>query len=294
MQAKEGHIAVGGFKLFYRTFGTGETNLLCLHGGPGLSHGYLLPLAKLADERLSVVLYDQLGCGKSQRPNLGAMEELQSCFNIEYATEEVEGVRSALGLQRIILLGHSYGGQLALQYALKYQEHMAGLVLTGAYASVPEAVAEMGRLKKRLPAKTRTTLAKYESLWAFQSPDYVRALNAYYRSFFCRIHPWPRELKRVLDEINLPIHWAMNGVDELAIRGNLREWDITDRLHEIHVPTLITSGKYDLITPKLARRIGREIAGSRLVIFRKSSHFPMWEEQSLYLKTLNDFLTAKP
>lgn len=121
---QSGFVDVNGFKLFYRIFGTGANILLCLHGGPGGIHDYLLPLGKLGDDRIKVVLYDQLGCGKSERP------PDTSRYTIEHGAEDVEGLRRALDLGSINLFGNSYGGALALQYALKYQRNLKKLVVS--------------------------------------------------------------------------------------------------------------------------------------------------------------------
>ncbi len=137
-----------GFKLFYRSFGSGDNVLLCLHGGPGVPHYYLLPLAKLASSNFRVVFYDQLGVGGSEKP------EDSSLFNIERGAEEAEGVRKALGLGKIYLLGSSYGGALALQYALKYQQHIKKLIIASGLASVAETVAEMTRLKNSIAKRS--------------------------------------------------------------------------------------------------------------------------------------------
>ena len=137
---QSGLVNVMGYKLFYRSFGSGERVLLCLHGGPGVPHYYLLPLAKLASNNLRVVLYDQLGVGSSEKP------EDTSLFNIERGADEVEGVRNALGLGRVYLLGSSYGGALALQYALKYQRNIKKMIIASGLASVSETVEEMQRL----------------------------------------------------------------------------------------------------------------------------------------------------
>ena len=247
-------------------------------------HDYMLPLAKLAGNSLKVVFYDQIGCGRSERP------EDPSLFTIRHGVEEVEGVRRALNLDSFHLLGSSYGGQLALEYALKHQSRLEKLVVTGGYASVSEAVREMNRLKKQLPREIQRSLAKYERLWAYQHPEYLKALRFYYRKFFCRMRKWPKEVVRTLDLISVPVHWLMNGPDELTLTGNLRKWDITTKLPKIHVPTLITTGRYDLVSPNTAKTLNRGIPNSRLVVFEKSSHLPMWEERELYLKTVKEFI----
>jgi len=283
---KGGFVAVNGFKLFYRTFGTGDNVLLCLHGGPGAMHDYLLPFGKLGDDKVRVVLYDQLGCGKSERP------QDTSRYTIDYGVEEVEGVRKALNLAKINLFGNSYGGALALQYALKYQRNIKKLIISSGLSSVPETVEEMKRLKTLLPIDVQETLAKYEAVEDYQNPEYLKAVEVFYRNFVCRLPEWPEEVTRTLNGLSTPVYYTMNGPNEFTIVGNLRDWDITPRLHEIRVPTLVTAGRYDEVTPKIAETIHKNISGSKLVVFENSSHLAMWEEQESYVRTVREFITT--
>ena len=279
-------VTVNGFKLFYRVFGNGENVLLCLHGGPGAMHDYLLPLGELGDDRVKVVLYDQLGCGKSERPRE------KSHYTIEYGVEEVEGVRQALKLDKINLFGNSYGGALALQYALKYQRNIKKLIISSGLASVRETVAEMRRLKTLLPKEVQDTLAKYEPTEDYQNPEYLKAVDVFYRNFLCRLPEWPEELARTMNGLSTDVYWTMNGPNEFTITGNLRDWDITARLPEIHIPTLITVGRYDEVTPKVAETIHRGIPGSELILFENSAHVAMLEERERYLSAVRKFILS--
>jgi proline iminopeptidase len=281
---QSGFVEVKGFRLFYKTFGTGEEILLCLHGGPGATHQYLLSLGELGDDKLKVVMYDQLGVGASEKP------KDTSLFTIEYGTEEVEGFRKAMNLGKVNLFGSSYGGGLALQYALKYQTNIKKLIIAGGMASIPETIAEMNRLKATLPKDVRDTLAKYEARYAFLHPEYLKAVEVFYRNFVCRLPEWPDEVTRAFNDLSIPVYWTMNGPNEFTIVGNLKDWDITARLPEIRVPTLVTVGRYDEVTPKVAETIHKGIAGSKLVVFENSGHLPMWDEKQNYLKTLREFL----
>jgi len=279
-------VDVNGFRLFYRNFGTGDNVLLCLHGGPGAPHDYLLPLGKLSDSKTRVVLYDQLGVGRSEKP-----KDL-SIFSMEYSVEEVEGFRRALNLGKINLFGNSFGGALALQYALKYQQNLKKLIISSGLASVPETVAEMNRLKATLPANVQEVFAKYEAKWAFLHPEYMKAVEVFYHNFVCRLPEWPKEVARTINEISTPVYLTLNGPNEFTIIGKLKDWDITSRLPEIKVPTLITVGKYDEVTPKVAETIRKGIPGAKLVLFEKSAHLAMWDEQESYLRTVKDFIDS--
>jgi len=283
-QETSGFVEVNGFRLFYRTFGTGENVLLCLHGGPGAPHDYLLPLGKLGDAKTKVVLYDQLGVGRSEKP-----KDL-SILSMEYSVEEVEGIRRELNLGKINLFGNSFGGALALQYALKYQNNLKKLIVSSGLASVPETVAEMNRLRASLPADVQQVFAKYEEKWAFLHPEYLKAVEIFYHNFVCRLPEWPEEVTRTLNEVSVPVYFTLNGPNEFTIIGKLKDWDITSRLAEIKVPTLITVGRYDEVTPKVAETIHKRISGSKLVVFEKSAHLAMWDEQEDYLRAVRDFI----
>jgi len=281
-----GYVTVNGYKLFYRTFGTGSNILLCLHGGPGATHQYLLSLEKLGDDKTKVVLFDQLGVGRSEKP------KDMSLFTIEQGAEDVEGFRKAMNLGKVNLYGSSYGGALALQYALKYQHNIKKMIIAGGLASVPEAVAEMNRLKTLLPNGVQETLAKYEARWAYLHPEYLKAVEVFYRNYFCRLPQWPREVTDSVNDLSIPVYWTMNGPNEFTIIGNLKNWDITEMLPEIKVPTLVTVGRYDEVTPKVAETIHKGIKGSKLVIFEKSGHLTMWDEEESYRKTIRDFISG--
>ena len=281
----DGHLDVLGHRLYYKSVGEPTKGcLLCLHGGPGLTHDYILPLADLANFGYRVVFYDQLGCGKSEVPqNVGL-------FTVERAVEEVEGVRQGLGLGRVHLYGSSYGGLLAIAYALKYQKNMRSLITTGGLANVPFCITEKEKMKASLPQEILTTIENYEEAGDYSNPEYQKAMEEFYKRFFCRLKEWPKELLHSLGHVNQLVSMTMNGPTEFANVGELRYWDISDQLHNIRVPTLVTCGKYDMVSPREAMRIHKGIRGSKLVVFENSSHLAMWEEREKYVDVLRKFL----
>ena len=285
MEPIEGYVKILGFNLFYRTYGRPtKGTVLCLHGGPGATHDYLLSLEDLAQFGYRVVLIDQLGCGKSDRPRGTGL------YTIAHNVEEVEGVRRALRLGTVHLMGSSYGGALAIATALKYQRNLRSLIVTGGLASVPLTVREMRRLVNRLPPKVRETIAKYEALEDYRNPKYLAAVDVFYRRYVCRLPVWPREVTYSFEHLSGPVYFTMNGPNEFTIIGTIKDWDVTDQLPRIHIPTLITVGRYDEVTPRVAESIHRGITGSKLVRFEKSAHLAMWEERSHYIEVLRNFL----
>ena len=288
MRLEKGFLHVLGLKIYYKKFdaGSGARKLLTLHGGPGMSHDYLLPLAKLAERGITVLFYDQFGCGKSEEPSD------TSKFTIDYGVEEAEQVRkSAFGEEKIYLMGSSYGGALALAYSLKYQKNLKALVVSGGLSSIPYAVKEMNRLRSMLPKKVLSVMQKYEARQDFQNPEYQQAVEYFYRKHLLRLKKWPKEVTTSLEYAGArKVYSIMNGPNEFTITGTIKDWDITDKLDKIELPTLITVGKYDEVTPNVAKILNRRIKDSSLKVFQRSSHLTMWEEPSLYLKTVETFI----
>jgi proline-specific peptidase len=284
VHVEEGTITVDGHSVWYRMVGEGGVPLLTLHGGPGAGHDYLETLEGLADER-AVIFYDQLGCGKSDQP-----DDL-SLWRIGRFVREVDVVRAALGLDRIHLLGQSWGGWLGIEYMLSQPAGIVSLTLASTSASIPQFVQEAERWKDALPPDIRDTLRRHEATGDWDNPEYEAAEMEFYRRHLCRLDPWPDPLLRsakILD--GNPVYLTMNGPNEFIITGSLKDWDRTDRLGEITVPTLITVGRYDEIAPPCAETMQRGILGSELRVFEESSHTAHLEEPEAYLATVREFM----
>ncbi len=285
MKSEQGHVSVLGFDLFYRQFGEplrGE--ILGLHGGPGATHDYLLPLADLASHGYRVTLYDQLGCGRSQVPKDTAL------FVPERYVEELESFRKTMKLGRPHIIGSSGGGMLAIAYALKYQKNMRSMITVGGLHSVPLTTREMLRMKMSLPLDVQKTMERYESEGDYENPEYVKAVMVYYRKHLCRLPEWPKELDYTLNHVSKPVYGTMNGPNEFTIIGTIRYWDVTDQLHSIKIPTLVTGGRFDEVSPTVAREMHEHIKGSELTIFPNSSHLAFWEERSAFMDRVLRFL----
>ncbi len=284
-EAREGRIAVSGGEVWYRVVGDGGgVPLLTLHGGPGAGHDYLESLEPLGNER-PVVFYDQLGCGRSDKP------DDTSLWRIERFVHEVDEVRAALKLDRIHLLGQSWGGWLAIEYMLSRPSGIVSLTLASTSASTAEFVREANRLIDELPAAMRDALREGDRTQVFDSPEYIGAMNEFYQRHVCRLDPWPEAMLRTSANLEgNAVYLTMNGPNEFTVIGNLKDWDRTARLGEIHVPTLITVGRYDEITPSCAETLHTGIAGSEIHVFERSGHCAHLEEADEYLPLLRDFL----
>jgi proline-specific peptidase len=286
---EEGFIPFHGYSTWYRVVGDpedpGKFPLLCLHGGPGASWDYFEPLESLVGTGRRIVFYDQLGGGNSDAP-----QDL-SIFTIDLFLEEVDAVRGALGLDAVHILGHSWGGMLAMEYALKQPVGLTSLILADTGASMPQWMAEGRRLVAELPPEVQQTIQWYEANGSTDSAAYREACRAYSRRYLgSRIDPRPDYLKRMADKPGDDVYKLLWGPSEWYLTGTLKDWDITCRLGEIRVPTLVLGGRYDEATPTITETIHRGIPFSEWVIFENSGHFPHIEETERYLEVLTRFL----
>ncbi len=267
---------------------SGETPLLLLHGGPGAGHDYLEPLSALADSR-PVIFYDQLGCGRSDCP------DNPDLWRIERFVGEIDEVRDQLGLANVHLLGQSFGGWLAIEYMLSQPSGVERLILASTSSSIPQFAQETRRLRKELPSSVQATLDRHEGRGEFDHPDYEHAVEAFYQRYVCRLEVWPDCVLRTVANLeHNPVYETMNGPNEFTTIGNLKDWDRTDRLDEIRVPTLITVGRYDEVTPACAETLNRGIPGSQMVIFEESAHLAHVEEAKRYVAVVDAFLKTSP
>lgn len=283
MKIAEGMIEVPGGRVWYRCAGQGGTPLLCLHGGPGMTHNYIEALEALADRR-QVIFYDQLGCGRSDRPDDASL------WTVDRFVEELVQVRAALGLDRLHLFGSSWGGMLAMQYVLDRDPPLESLILCGSPASMPRWSRDCAELLAALPADVRQTIREHEEAGTTACPEYQAALVVFYRSHVCRLSPWPAGLERSFAEAGYPVYYAMNGPSEFTVTGTMKDWDVMDRLGEIAVPALLVGGRYDECRPSHLEEMHRRIAGSRLAIIEDASHLCFAEQPGEFMTLVNEFL----
>jgi proline iminopeptidase len=285
----EGYVDALGFKIYFKIFGKGRTKgtVLCLHGGPGATHDYLLPLADLADSGYQVVFYDMLGCGKSEIP------KDNSHFSVDHSIEEIEEIINALKLENIHLYGHSWGGALAIAYCLKYQKNLKTLIVSSGFASVPLVVKEIEKLKSELPANLQAAIKRGKEIGDYGATDYRQAVKEFMKRFYSRgikEDMNPSEHVHTLKNLNRSMYRTMWGPNDFTVTGTLRNWDVSHRLPEIKVPCLLTVGRNDEITITVAEDLHQRIKNSKLIIFENSSHLAMWEERESYLNTITRWL----
>jgi len=290
LPAVEGFLPVDGYHIWYRMVGmeedAGKLPVLVLHGGPGMPHDYLAPLSSLARGGRRVIFYDQLGCGNSDQP------DDPSLWTIERYVNELAAVLAALELRRVHLLGHSWGGMLAMEYALRAPATLASLTVASAPASMPQWIAETNRLRHALPADIQTVLDAHESGGTTDEPAYIAAMLVYYRRHVCRLDPWPEPLNAAMTKLfeNPAVYQTMNGPSEFCVVGSLKDWEIVTRLSALRVPTTVTSGRHDEATPAIAGTVHRLIRGSDWVLFEHSAHMAHLEESYRYNAVLERFM----
>jgi pimeloyl-ACP methyl ester carboxylesterase len=253
-----------GAVAYWRVGVPGGRPLVCLHGGPGLPHSYLEPLADLGAER-EVIFYDQAGCGRSSRRPPG------SSWSIQYFVAEVGEVVAALGLEEFHLFGNSWGGWLALEYVLSEPPAMpVSLCLNSSPPSVARWVTDLNMLRAGMHAEDS------------------REFN---RRHMCRLRPWPRALKNAIAGFGDEVYAALWGTSEFGpVTGALKDWDVTPRLAALTLPTLVTCGRHDEATPEHMSVLAAGIAGARFRIFEDSSHMAFLEERHAFITELSSFL----
>jgi len=285
VQTGEGYIDVPGGKVYWRRFGEGKkTPLLTLHGGPGAAHNYLLPLKALATDR-PVIFYDQLGCGRADSP------PDESLYTVQRAVDEVDAVRQALSLDRIILYGHSWGSMLAIDYLCQGRgKGVDTLIVGGALASVPQAMAGQQRLIDAAPYGKR--MRELEAAGKTDSPEYGQLTERFYAEHVLRVKP-SKDAAASFDYVSKSIAYrVMNGPNEFTITGVIKDWDRRKDLKAITQRTLITTGEFDEVTLDCHETIRDGISGqAKLEIFKGCSHLTMNEKPRQYVAALRDFLS---
>lgn len=292
---REGRLTIdgAGHEVYYRLFGAGPETLMCLHGGPGGDHRGLERLGELAGDGLQVLLYDQLGSGKSDRPDDASL------WNVGRFVEEVEAVRTTLDLGRVHLLGQSWGGMLGLQYAVDHPEGLTSLILSNTGSSANVMFQGMTRLRLEMGADFFTRMALLESTGRSGGDEYAAMLNEVLARHLRRPTPFDpdravREFVEVMGPLmddTGPAFAEMWGPDEFRLSGNLVGWDVTERLGEIGVPTLILTGSYDEVDMTCHRILADGIRDNEFVIFGNSSHHILAEKEAdVYLSVVAGFV----
>jgi proline-specific peptidase len=281
-----GTVDVAGGRIWYRSNGDRHTDkppLVCVHGGPGVPHNYLLPLTALSGER-RVILYDQLDVGKSDKP--GDPKN----WTVARFVAEIDALRKALNLEEVHLFGNSWGGTIAAEYAISRPQGLKSLTLSGPLLSTARWIADNDDYIRALSPEAQDALALSGGRGADHDPKVAMAVAEYNRRHLCRADPWPDFLEAALNGTNTTVYNTMWGPTEFICTGTLQRYDCTGRLSHIEAPTLIICGQYDESAPPSCHAFSKMIPGAQLAVIPNASHLPFIERSDSFLVVLRTFL----
>jgi L-proline amide hydrolase len=283
-----------GLRTWYRVVGDlrrdpARLPVVICHGGPGLTHDYLTSVAELSRSGRGCVLYDQYGNGRSGHRSEGPPE----FWTVDLFVRELQALAAHLGIaDGYHVVGHSWGGMLALELALRHPRGLRSIVVSDAFASTGSYSAEVARLVADLPPDIQATIQRHEAAGTTDSPQYQRAVGFFYRRHVCTLTPVPDELQRTFAALgrDSTVYNAMVGPSEFHMTGTLRNWDVTGSLGSIDLPALLISGRHDEVTPRAVEELQRGLPSARWVLFEESSHMPHLEEPERFLDVVEEFL----
>jgi proline iminopeptidase len=282
----------GVFRVWTKRIGNHPTmKVLLLHGGPGATHEYLEAFdSYFPASDIEYYYYDQLGSSYSDQPNEPELVDL------ERFVEEVEQVRQALRLDRenFYLYGQSWGGMLGIEYALKYQQHLKGLIISNMMASGP--LYNQYAKEVLMPGMDQIALAeiqRYEAARDYENPRYMELLMAHYYIYHILRMPseaWPEPVTRSFKHINTSVYIPMQGPSELGASGVLADWDRTADLGKIAVPCLVIGAQYDTMDPKHMEWMANAVQHGRYLYCPNGSHLALYDDQEIYFRGLTQFI----
>lgn len=280
----------GTFNVWTKRVGNNpQKKILLLNGGPGCTHEYFECFESfLPREGIEFIYYDQLACGNSDNP------KDTSLFDLNRYVDEVEQLRQAMHLDKnnFYLLGHSWGGIVAMQYALTYQDNLKGLIISNMMASCPlYGKYADDVLAKQMEPAVLDSVQLLEKSGKTTHPRYMQLLEKhFYSHHICRIFPYPEPVKRSFDKMNMDLYVIMQGPSEFGISGKLTNWDVSTQLKNIKVPTLVIGATHDSMDPKYMEWMSQQIPGSDFLLCANGSHMCMWDDQETYFKGLIQFM----
>ena len=281
---QEGFVQVPGGKIWFQVVGEGEgLPLITLHGGPGSTHFGLEPLGALGKDR-TVVFYDQLGCGNSDRP------EDPGLWRMERFVEELFLLVKALDFQEFHILGHSWGTMLGVDYYFGHPAGITSLILSSPCLSVKRWLEDCNRLRQQLPADTQAALNRHEEAGTTDSEEYQQAALEFRKRHVLRLDPVPEAVAEGRRQRGTAVYHAMWGPQEFSVDGNLLNYERAEDLASINLPTLYSCGRFDEAAPETVQWYSSQTPGSECHVYENSAHMPHWEETAGYLKVVSDFL----
>ncbi|WP_261511478.1 proline-specific peptidase family protein [Chryseobacterium paludis] len=281
---------VGNFRVWTKRFGNNpKIKVLLLHGGPGMTHEYMECFETFFQkEGFEFYEYDQLGSYYSDQPVDDRL------WTTDRFVDEVEQVRKSIGADKsnFYVLGNSWGGILAMEYALKYQKNLKGLMVANMVASAPEYGKYADEvLAKQMKPEVLKEIRAIEAKKDFANPRYMELLIPnFYNQHICRLKEWPDGVNRALKHSNENVYTLMQGPSEFGISGRLGDWDIKGRLPEINIPTLMIGAKYDTMDPKAMEEQSKLVKKGRYLYCPNGSHLAMWDDQKVFMNGVINFI----
>jgi proline iminopeptidase len=286
------HTPKGDFTVWTKRFGSNpRIKLLLLHGGPGATHEYFEALENdLAAAGVEFIYYDQLGSAFSDQPTDASL------WTLDRFVDEVEQVRVALGLDKdnFYLLGHSWGGILAAEYALHHGDHLKGLIISNMMMSIPDYNHYADTvLAKQMPPEVVAEIKAIEARGEYESPRYMDLLIPnFYHAHICRLTDWPDALNRSFARLNRQVYVLMQGPSEFGASGLLEKWDRKADLPKLAMPTLVIGAAHDTMDPEHMRWVSTQVQHGSFLLSASGSHLAMWDDQPTYVRGLLKFLDA--
>lgn len=277
-----------GYQVWTKRYGSSPMKVLVLHGGPAGTHEYLESFQSFFPQaNIEFYEYDQLGSYYSDQP------DDMSLWTVERFVEEVEQVRIALNLDQdnFFLLGQSWGGILAMEYALKYQGNLKGLIICNMTADFPKYAAYNAKLRSQLRPSLIDSLDAFEAAEDYMNPEYLRLVEEeFYTKHVCQIYPFPEPVARSFGHFNMDIYTYMQGPSEFVPGGILKEWSVWDRLNELEVPTLTVGAEYDTMNPEELEEMATLVQHGRYHHCPNGSHLALWDDQQVFMDGVIEFI----
>ncbi len=280
---------VGEFKVWTKRFGNNpRIKVLLLHGGPAATAEYMECFESFfPQEGFEFYEYDQLGSYRSDKPTDSSL------WTTDRFVEEVEQVRKAIGAgkENFYILGNSWGGILGMEYALKYQQNMKGLIVANMMASAPDYDKYSNILAGQMDLKVVEEIKAIEARGDVSNPRYTELLMPhFYNKHICRLKEWPEPVTRSFSHINYEIYKMMQGPSEFGISGRLENWDIKNRLKEIAIPTLMIGARHDTMDPEAMKQQSTMVQKGRYLYCPEGSHLSMWDDQRQFMEGVIQFI----
>lgn len=284
---KEAYFQFKNNKIYYSIYGQKSENppIICVHGGPGVSHHYLLSLKDISISR-EVIFYDQLGCGLSDRPNT------KDYMNIEYFYEELKAFIDFLGYDKVILLGQSFGGTVVLEYLLNTNcEKAVAAIFASPALSAKQFVIDAQKRLKELPAELLNIIEEYNGISSLPPAEFERVSEYYFAKFVMGNVGNSEELAKTFELMNNEMYNHMWGPTEFEISGNLKDYDRSSEIEKIKIPVLFTCGEFDEVSSETCQKYSDSMVNSKLFVIKDAAHMAHLEKKDEYNELLSKFIS---